>query len=378
MTEEMQFQAAWGSWQWVTGVFLHKQTSKYTEFLQSLPAYIAGGPMGETWSYDGPCTFETESYAGFANLRYAATDRLNLEAGIRYSKDKKSIETAFIADYGSMGTSLISARDNAEFDSVTPKFGIDYRLTDNALFYATAARGFRPGHFDMNNLLLGLTPDPRIEPEYTWSYETGIKTDWFDNRLRANATVFYVDYTDMQVSSMINGYSVSTNASEAAIKGVELELLARPLPPVTLNATLSYLDSRYENFLAIDPYDSTSTVDVSGNPLAYAPKWKLSFGAQYVFELKPGFLTFRGDMSWKDKVYFNQYQLAATSQDAYAVFNALIRFETTDGNWAFDLYGKNLTGEKYYSNLQFGLDTSDLVALVGEPMTLGAKLTYKF
>ncbi len=377
-SEELQLQAQWDSWQWVAGIFLHKQTSEYTELIQSFPASMLGSALDETWGFDGPSSFETKSYAGFANLKYAATKRLNLEAGIRYSKDEKKMATALIADYGSTGTSEINATNEADFESVTPKIGLDYQVCDNALVYASAARGFRPGHFDLNNTLYGFTGDSRIEPEYTWSYEAGIKTDWFDNRLRANLTAFYIDYKDMQVSTIVNGYSISSNAAEASIKGVELELLARPLPAVTLNATASYLNGQYDNFTAIDPYDSTATVDVSGNQLAYAPEWKLCLGAQYVFELSQGFLTFRGDVSWKDKTYFNQYELDATSQDAYALLNALIRFETRKGNWAVDLYAKNLTGEEYYTNEQLGLDSSDVIALVGQPRTFGIKLTYKF
>jgi len=96
------------------------------------------------------------------------------------------------------------------------------------------------------------------------------------------------------------GVTEIRNAAESEIKGFELELLARPVPPLTLSAGISYLDAAYEDYTTQDRV-SGATVDVSGRQMMYAPEWQFNATAQYVFSLSDyGFVTFSGGYSWQD------------------------------------------------------------------------------
>ena len=147
---------------------------------------------------------------------------MSAEAGARYSTESKNYQ--HLQFYSPVNFGTLDLDLSKEWDSVTPRFAVDYRITDDALVYASAARGFRPGTFGLTG-----TADYGVDPEFIWNYELGVKTDWFDNRLRANAAIFFSAYEDLQLTTTVQGISLMSNASESTIQGVELELLARPL-----------------------------------------------------------------------------------------------------------------------------------------------------
>ena len=85
--------------------------------------------------------------------------------------------------------------------------------------------------------------------------------------------MFFNDYEDMQLSQIIEGINQWTNAGEAETKGIELEVLARPIPPLTVNAAISYLDAEFEEFIATVALGAPG-VDAAGKSLAYSPEWQ--------------------------------------------------------------------------------------------------------
>ena len=107
------------------------------------------------------------------------------------------------------------------------------------MLYASATRGFKSG------VLLSGNPNPPVNPEYIWSYEAGIKSSFLDNRVQLNAAAFYYDFKDLQVNRIINVSIVTENAAAARVKGAEVELRARPVEGVTLNADATYLDATF-------------------------------------------------------------------------------------------------------------------------------------
>jgi iron complex outermembrane receptor protein len=215
-----------------------------------------------------------------------------------------------------------------------------------------------------------------VDPEFVWSYEIGFKTDSFNRRLRINGTAFYYDYTDLQLTTFSEGWQIRSNAAEATIKGFELELVARPIPALTVNGSVSYLDSQYDKYIAVGP---TGPVDASGNPLNFAPEWKLIFGAQYVIPVgRYGFLTLRGDLTWTDDQYFSPIKEDLLGQKAYLLLDGTVRFETADGHWGVEVFGKNLTEEKYLTNAYTFPVFPDVVGQIAAPRTFGLSVVYKF
>jgi len=371
-SQELQMYGTHDRLNWLIGGFFYNLTEDYV-LLQEIPPF----GIEDTLTVD----FKTKVYALFGNLNYQLTDRLSLGAGLRYSYEKKDVSQADIVDID--GNSVInSGAISDDWDAFTPKIIGEFKAADNVLIYASIANGYRAGTFYPWNL------DPiskKIDPEENWSYEVGAKSDWFDKRLRLNIAAFTSKYDDMQVNIVVmdsNGLPITgiQNAAKATISGVELEALAMPVKGLTLNAVVGYMDAKYDSFP--NAMDNTGNpTDLSGNQLSYTPEWQMSMGAQYVFDFgKKGFLTIRGDVSWMDKVFFNEYNDEDLTRDDLTLVNAFVRYETADSHWSVELYGKNLTDEEYYTSMGMlgGRDFYDLSASMGLPATFGVRVGYSF
>jgi len=362
-SEELQFNGKWRDLDWVVGLYYY--TQEFAVKIDVELPFIFPGFANEI----DPFT-ETEAYAAFTQLVYHWSDALSVTAGVRYSYEEKKYKARF----ANLFTGEIFASDENDWTATTPKFGIDYQLTENHLVYATVSRGFKSGGFNASAV-----QDP-FDPEFIWSYEVGAKTDWFNKRLRLNTSVFFYDYTDLQVWQYTPiGTPIIHNAAQATLKGFELEVTARPLRGLTLNGALSFLDSEYDEFLTNNPA-TLAPEDVSGNTLPFAPEWTLNAGFRYTIPIgEIAFLTLRCDYIWKDDMYFTEFESKLTKQKAFDLINAGITLETADGKLKLDFFGKNLQETEYWGNLyQFGFTPQGVYGEVTPPRTFGVTLTYTF
>lgn len=355
-----------------------------------------------------------ESVAVFAQTEWHLSEVLSVVAGLRYTKEKKRYE---LEDYFTASTSIdpetaenapilsgipglsdpfsvnVSRKDNA----LTPKLGINYKPNSNMLVYASATRGFKSGGYDF-----GATSEADAAagfgPEKLWSYEAGIKSDWFDRRLRANLTAFYYDYKDLQVQSYVqNGAAFgarTANAATARVKGVELELMARPISGLTLSSNIAYLDARYREYTAAS-VTAYGEFDASGQRLNNAPRWSATFGASYRHDMgSAGAIELGADMRLQSTVYFTAANDGVTpnvtnpmvtpgptsgylgQQRGYEVYSARIGWTSADERFGLNLFGSNL-GDKNYI-----VGTADYTAAMagrqGRPREIVGQVTMKF
>ena len=127
------------------------------------------------------------------------------------------------------------------------------------MVYASASRGFKSGGFQVGE-------SGSFDPEFLWSYEAGVKSILFDQRLRANFGAFFYDFTDLQVVTFVNGVGQTDNAGEATLKGFEAEFLARPTDGLDFTLNIAYLDATYDTF--------TQVVNGVEFDLLYGPAYK--------------------------------------------------------------------------------------------------------
>jgi len=311
------------------------------------------------------------AWAGFGNVSYNLTDKLSVEAGVRWSYEEHTGWRDMEFHPIPWGAPHIIYTGDEDWDHVSPKFGISYQISEESLLYGSISNGWKSG-------VIALTNPPgreRVEEEDLWAYEVGAKRDWFDKRLRTNVAAFYYDYTDVHgYSRTLLGVALS-NANDAKIYGAEVEVTARPVSALTLNGSVSYLSTSYEDFITFD-YDN-NLVDVSGNIMPHAPEWKIVAGAQYVFQIGDfGFLTPRGDLTWTDDVFHDQFNEGLRQQEAFALINASLGFETSEGNWKFELYAKNLTDKEYYFTTFSA--SENVTGYVGIPQLFGFQVIYKY
>ncbi|RYG18401.1 MAG: TonB-dependent receptor, partial [Caulobacteraceae bacterium] len=319
------------------------------------------------------------SWAVYGQATYAVTERLNLTAGLRYTSEDKDFartQTLYPAAPTTVpgrddpGVTLTDLDTSANWDSLSPKVGLDYAVSDDVMTYVSVSRGFKSGGFDGRaNDADGAQP---YDPETLWAYEAGIKSSLFGRRLTANVAAFWNDYTDLQLSSFTSDGSggfeaLFTNAGAATIRGIELELAARPIDGLTLNGTVGYLDAQY------DEYIGPGGTDISDQrELVNAPEWSTRLGAVYVADLgASGRLTFGADAAHRSKVYPTVSSSEVLAQEGYTLVDAFVRWTDSNDRLSVELGGKNLTDERY---VEQGFDLSDSLgyqlAYFGAPRTV--------
>lgn len=332
---------------------------------------------------------ETTSYAVYGEASYDIIDDLSITCGLRYTKEKKDFKRRIEFYQGtpppapgttgvSFGTGLEILDFEAEDDwsSFSPKIGLSYQLIDNLLTYVSAAHGFKSGGFDGRTR----TAVSSYDPENLWSYETGFKSIWYDNRILINASFFYNDYSDLQLSSFSkdeqgNFSPVFTNAGKAVTRGVELEAALRPLKGLTLHTGIGFIDAYYKEYIGEGGEDISDERE-----FVNTPKWTAMLGLDYKYQAgNYGTLNFGGDVSYRSKTYLTVSSSDSLAQDGYELFNAFINYETKDKHWLVSLSGKNLADEEYRDH---GFDLMDSfgyqVAYYGAPRTFSLSVSYLF
>jgi iron complex outermembrane receptor protein len=346
---------------------------------------------------------QARSYAGFAQGEYHLSDQWSVIAGVRYTRERKryAISDYFAASTdpdpavaaagfvlsGVPGLPAPFAIDTRRHDSaVTPKFGINFTPADHILLYASATRGFKSGGYDYgaNN---AVDAAAGYGPEKLWSYEAGLKSDLLDRWLRLNLTGFYYDYTDLQVQSYVQvGASLGArtqNAATARVKGIEAEIVAKPVGALELTANIAWLDAKYRSYPNAF-VTGFGTFDASGKRLNNAPRWSATLGAAYRIDLQSsGGIDLGVDTHLQSRVFFTAANdgigtvtAYPEQQGSYGTVNARIGWTSTDGALKVQLAGTNLFDRDYI------VGTANYTAAIagrpGRPRELLGQVSLKF
>jgi iron complex outermembrane receptor protein len=355
----------------------------------------------------------TDSYAAFGQFTYALTDRTNLTAGLRYTKEDSEAEGVIRSGTTATGpitfdtaTRTDGVSNNSTDRKLTWRFSLDHRFSPDLLAYASVNRGFKSGSY--NPFAINDAP---TRPETLDSYEVGIKSDFLDRQVRLNLAAFYYDYKDIQVSTILLVGTGDRNAASARIKGLDGEIVFAPHVSVgrfEIRASGTYLDTEYvdyTNALANVPNviiggvpftgaplcaranagqstagtltggNSTCTIDASGKLLAKSPKFSSSLSVDYDIpvseNLKLGF-----GMNWQHMGRFFWDPANYYANSSYELVNGQISLASQDDRWRVRMFGRNLTNTPYYS--QVGPSASSTAGAAGAPRTYGVAFDLKF
>lgn len=393
-----EFQAIWESERWTTigGVFYLREniTSHQEAYADDLLGPVFGNP---TFLRTVDDDLETTSIAAFLNATYSVNDRLSVSGGLRYTEEEKdyfrttstfSSNALFTADPARVPVDITDTWDN-----LSGLVSLDYQWSDNVLLYARVAQGFKSGGF--NGRANNQGEEAPYDPETVTSYEVGVKSDWMDNRLRANLAVFYNDYRDFQarvsnlttdpITNLPSVELTVLNAGQLEISGAELELTFRPVDALTLDAQVGYLDAAYGEF------EDLRFIAFGGSRAfqepAFSPDWTARFGGAYEFDLgHMGSLTaaasarFRSRMALTvDNTLTNStVELPGMFQDDYWLYDASLTWEATDV-LSVALIGRNLSDEIYRTDAQEFSSVGNIrTAYYGAPQTWSVVFTARY
>jgi iron complex outermembrane receptor protein len=397
-SQELNLQVLREGFRGVAGVYYFGDKDQQISSLLVPPS--VGTPAPAAFGQIGQPIIKTDSFAAFAQAVVEIVPKLSLTIGARYTTEKKTLNQ-YMQRYSLNPATLnvptatyprsfdLSRHDNA----FTPKIGLDYQITDDALAYVSVTRGYKSGGF---NYSAASTAIATFNPEGITSYEAGVKTEWLNRRLRLNATGFYYDYSDLQVQALVSAGVISiVNAADAKVKGIEFEVVAKPASVLQLSGNFSLLDAKYGDFnnasvpgayvrfvsaatcVQTPPAPATCTLNASGHRLNGAPKYSGLVAADLTPTIGNYKLTIHLDYTWRARTYYDASNIPLASQGAYGLLNANLGFgPDQDHGWRAEAYAKNIADEGYYMVVS-GAGSAPAGA-VGDPRTFGVRLLYNW
>lgn len=404
------------------------------------------GQQNDNWN------IETQSIALFTHNEIALSDALTLTVGLRYSQETKDLtgdlnatsasctslqglETLFGVvsglEAGGLSTPMNLACNPAvnpiansslqpgglwvgdsEENEFSGTVSLSYDLSDDMMVYGGYSRGYKAGGFNVDRSGFDLRPstiDPTdlsvdqlaFDPEFTDSFEVGIKSTILGGTTTVNLTGFYQQITDYQLNAF-NGFNfITENVPDAISQGAELEIQARPTDNLTLTAGLVYTDAFYDSEVRFNPLtactDGTDAVACSvdptpnpndpnavfsGQPFAFAPELTATAAITYIQPIGANLQAlFYLDTRWNDGYRtqtLGREPNGATDNDAFAIFNGRVGIGAQDESWSLEFWGRNLFDEYYFVGAFQPPLQDSYVIYPNEPATYGVTLRARY
>lgn len=365
-----------GPFNWMVGAHYADESIDggfYTEF--------RGNPNLIDTAYDQ----SVSAFGIFTHNSYQVNERLNLIAGLRWETEERTLKSG--GTYVAPNPPPPAVTYDTDLNEVSGRLGLEYKVTDDALFYASVARGVKSGGFTTYNAT-SATP---FKPEIVIAYEAGLKSDLFDRRLRLNGALFYYDYKDQQVQGLEYDRDTGrlgkiTNVPKSHIMGGEIELTWVPMDGLTISQNIGYKTGEYDEYNAIDgpatdaanpvdgPWDVIITNDRSGERLAF-PKMNYGGAISYDWEMAGWELRAETNYNYRDELY----SLSASSIiEPFWLWNSNFSVSPAGANWRAGLWVRNMFNT-YYEETRNGFNSSSRpTTSPSQGRTYGVRLSMDF
>ncbi|MEM6520699.1 MAG: TonB-dependent receptor, partial [Cyanobacteria bacterium P01_C01_bin.70] len=367
----LQSPATADQFQWIVGAFFQSRDFRLgfeDDYMFAFPDF--GIPFPGTDA--SASAYQQTTYAGFAQIDYKPIEPLTLTAGLRYEFWQEELDrdaSTFRASEGGavMPSPLapLSEIDDSDIDGDVwlPRFAINYQVSPNVGVYGSIARGYRPG---THNFLAFTDEELIIEPENSWSYELGLKSSWFGDRLGINLAAFYNDISDLQVLVLDDSFLFADiSTADARAIGAELEIRATPFDGFDIVAGLGYTDAEFT-----DNTNPFTGEDFDGNNLLYAPDYTYNVALQY--RSPKGFFG-RLEVQGVGTVFFDEAN--DIEEDPFTLVNARVGYEFEAVG--LYLFANNLFDTEYVT-LAFPGFGGDVLAGYGDRRTFGIQVRSQF
>ena len=294
--------------------------------------------------------------------------RLDLTAGVRVDTEQKD------AVLSTFFTPTIAPPVNVDtgkrFSDVSPQFAASYRLQPTKMVYGTVSRGFKAGGFNPASP----SGSEAYDEEHTWNVEGGVKTLWSGGRVMTNASVFRIEWADLQLNlpnPQVPGQFYIANVGSATSSGVEFEVNARVHPSVDVFTSVGYTHARFGSG------SISSGVPVGGNTIPNTPDYTTTIGTQIAHAVRPGITAYgRAEATFYGAFKYDDMNLAG--QDAYSLANFR---GGARGRYVFaEAWIKNAFDTRYIPvAFAYGqLAPSGFIGEMGRPRTFGVNAGVSF
>ena len=339
---------------------------------------------------------DSEGWAVYGDFTFELSDALDLTLGARYTYDEKKIASSVLDSGGALGNNFNYefftdgiVRDKQHWSDFTPRLALTYDMSEDVTLYATAAKGYKSGGFatfgfDLHGLDVtdegvappGTTP-AAFDPEEVESFEIGAKTRLLDNRLQLNASLFFYQYTDLQLVFFDTGSSLVANVGEAEGKGLEADLRWVPNRHWDLFLGLSLLNTEITD--ATDIVAVGACGDCDGNDLPFAPEVSTSAILTYRQPAFSGEMFFTAENVYRDNMFGGPDNIADAEVESWTEFNFRLGYRSDAGNWWATLWVENAFDEEYFErgwenadvDNQFGYGLFNQLVWPTRPRTVG-------
>ena len=330
------------------------------------------------------------SYAAYGQGTLPIAEATSLTLGLRYTIEHRSVRAngdqlfdrpPFLRPIP--GLPLLTEeplRSSETFKELTWRASLDRHFSDEVMAYLSASRGFQSGGWNLQ------TPqNPPFAPERLDAFEAGLKYLDGSRRFRGEASLFYYDYSDLQVSAVTPLGAATTNATSAEVYGLALQVAAELAHDTDVTLGLQALQSRFNLFPtafcidyrtdAVVPYLPIAC-DVTGNRLPYAPELIFTLGVSHQVSLgRFGTLLLGGNLAYNSGYFAEPDNVVR--QQAYAVVDLSAEWRPNGRAPSVRLWVLNLTDSQYYNSLA-AVATAGVLQSPAAPRRFGASIGYDF
>jgi iron complex outermembrane receptor protein len=386
ISEEIRLASPTGQFlEYVAGLFydrlsLNSTQQQWGTLGSTLPddVYLAVTGAAGTNTNEDLFNSTNESKAVFGQIKLNFTNQFNLSLGARYTHDDNGQSFGFVTIPTSFVTVPLFAAPalssgSVSHNNISYSIKPTYAFTPNLMAYLSYATGYKgPGVAFVSSIY-----DP-YKAETVKSYEAGVKSEWFDQRVRLNADIFREDYTDFQAQTLVflpgggPGVYIIGNAGGMRSQGVETDITFRATSSLSLNGGITYAHSYFTNYV-----DGTSTY--TNFPLTYAPRLEGNVAADYRFPVSSQYdVTAHANYSYRTQVYTviaEPYSIVP----GYGLLGGRIGFAPHSGPWQVGVYGRNILNKHFSSGSEQlgGVGTLSSTSL-DEFRTIGVDARYSF
>ena len=363
------------TFEWLLGAYYTKEDSIITQEILATDANtnaIASGlPALATVSLDS----EYKEFALFANATWHISPRLELSFGARTSDNEQIASQAGDGPLAG-GPTLFDGLKSSE-TPFTWSFSPRFELNDTSSLYVRVATGFRPGG---PNVLPPAAPagtPATYQSDRLTSYEAGYKMTSSNGKFALDAAAYFLDWEDIQLFAVVNGFGVNANGGTAESKGFEFTASLLPMDGVTLSFNGAYTDA----FLTQDTDPIVGGID--GDPLSFVPEWSFGLDGAYEWAVNSDLTAYVGG----NLGYTGDRLAGFNNRDENGALRKLKSFTTLNlragvdtGRWSFELYAKNLANEEGINSINDdGSLPNDVLGLsLIRPRTIGLSVGAKF